>query len=80
MEWTIYIYIFKKRRSIKHFYDVVGETVGSWSIESVSRLRFAGSFSFSSVAAVVAAAVVSSSSSGKNLICSRGANVSESGG
>jgi hypothetical protein len=66
---------------VNEVFYVVDATVVSWPSESASNWRFAGSLSF-----VVpswfdfSSRLVSSSSSGRNLICSRGAKVSESGG
>lgn len=71
-------YVYKKKWS---FYVVDDDTAVSWPSESVSKLRFVVSLSF-----VIPSwfdfsfGFISSSSSGRNFICSRGANVSESGG
>lgn len=61
-------------------YVVDDVTAVSW-IVSVSKLRFVVSLSFDIPSwFTLSFEFISSSSSGKNLICSRGANVSESGG
>lgn len=67
------------------YYVADGGTVVSWSCwpsERVSKLRFVVSISFDVPSRLFFSFVLtsSSSSSGKNFICSRGANVSESGG